>query len=138
MSVRSTSCPPQGDVDGESTGWTPAAAGGLGDRIVVGVDYLMTDDQVQRIREEPVRIAYRGLSLVVQASARVSRLEQFERYDRHAELEVVHSGDVVAYIARDSEDQRLFFTARMFDVGLLGWGSRTLMDGIAAVLGEDG
>ncbi len=48
----------------------------------------------------------------------------------------MHGGDVVAYIARDSEDQRLFFTARMFDVGRLGWGSRTLMDGIAAVLGE--
>ncbi|AJW80668.1 hypothetical protein DZF93_04050 [Clavibacter michiganensis subsp. insidiosus] len=104
--------------------------------MVIGVDYLMTDDQVQRIREEPVHVAYRGLALVVQASGRVSRLEQFERYDRHAELEVVHGDDVVAYIARDSEDQRLFFTARMFDVGLLGWGTRTLMDGIAAVLGE--
>ncbi|UQB17884.1 hypothetical protein LIX22_002955 (plasmid) [Clavibacter nebraskensis] len=104
--------------------------------MVVGVDYLMTDEQVERIRDEPVHVAYRGLALVVQGSARVSRLEQFERYDRHAELEVVHGGDVVAYIARDCEDQRLFFTARMFDVGLLGWGSRTLMDGIAAVLGE--
>ncbi|MFH6680983.1 hypothetical protein [Clavibacter michiganensis] len=50
------------------------------------MDYLMTDEQVEQIREEPVRVAYRGLSLVVQASGRVSRLEQFERYDRHAEF----------------------------------------------------
>ncbi len=91
--------------------------------MVVGVDYLMTDDQVQRIRDAPVRVAYRGLSLVVQASARVSRLEQFERYDRHAELELVHGGDVVAYIARASEEQRLFFTPQTFDVGVLGFGS---------------
>ncbi|WP_414172998.1 hypothetical protein [Clavibacter tessellarius] len=96
----------------------------------------MTDDQVHRVRDEPVRVAYRGLALVVQASARVSRLEQFERYDRHAELEVVHDGEVVAYIARDSEDQRLFFTPQTFDVGVLGFGSHALMDGIAAVLGE--
>ncbi|WP_316314973.1 hypothetical protein, partial [Clavibacter michiganensis] len=120
----------------ECTASTTAAAGGAGGRMVVGVDYLMTDEQVQRIREEPVRVAYRGLSLVVQASARVSRLEQFERYDRHAELELVHGGDVVAYIARDSEEQRLFFTPQTFDVGVLGFGSHTLMDGIAAVLGE--
>ena len=115
---------------------TAAAVGGASGRIVVRVDYVMTDEQVQRIREEPVHVGYRGLALVVQASAKVSRLEQFERYDRHAELDVVHGGDVVAYIARDSEEQRLFFTARMFDIGLLGFGARTLMDGIAAVLGE--
>ncbi|MWJ14250.1 hypothetical protein DOT98_15695 [Clavibacter michiganensis subsp. michiganensis] len=101
--------------------------------MVEGVDYLMTDDRVQRIREEPVRVAYDGHVLIVQASERLSRLELFER---RAELEVVLGDEVVAYIARDSAEQRLFWSARMFDVGILGFGSNTLMGGIHAALGQ--
>jgi hypothetical protein len=98
-----------------------------------GVDYLMTDARVQRIREEPVRVAYDGHVLIVQASERLSRLELFER---RAELEVLLGDEVVAYIARDSAEQRLFWSARMFDVGILGFGSNTLMSGIHAALGQ--
>jgi hypothetical protein len=98
-----------------------------------GVDYLMTDARVQRIREEPVRVAYDGHMLIVQASERLSRLELFER---RAELEVLLGDEVVAYIARDSAEQRLFWSAHMFDVGILGFGSNTLMGGIHAALGQ--
>jgi hypothetical protein len=97
------------------------------------VDYLMTDDRVQRIREEPVRVAYDGHVLIVQASERLSRLELIER---RAELEVLLGDEVVAYIARDSPEQRLFWSTRMFDVGILGFGSNTLMGGIHAALGQ--
>jgi hypothetical protein len=101
--------------------------------MVVSVEYLMTDARVQRIREEPVRIAYDGHVLIVQASERVSRLELFER---RAELEALLGDEVVVYIARDSAEQRLFWSARMFDVGILGFGSNTLTGGIHAALGQ--
>jgi hypothetical protein len=101
--------------------------------MVVSVKYLMTDDRVQRIRQEPVRVAYDGNVLTVQASERLSRLELFER---RAELEVLLGDEVVVYIARDSAEQRLFRPARMFDVGILGFGSNTLKGGIHAALGQ--
>jgi hypothetical protein len=101
--------------------------------MVVSVECLMTDDRVQRIRQEPVRVAYDGNVLTVQASERLSRLELFER---RAKLEVLLGGEVLVYIARDSAEQRLFWSARMFDAGILEFGSNTLMGGIHAALGQ--
>jgi hypothetical protein len=115
---------------GTACGAPPAS--GDRHRIVEAVDYLMTDKRVQRIREEPVQVAYNGHVLLVRASERLSRVELVER---RAELEIVCGGEVVAYIARDSDSQRQFWTARTFDVGVVGVASTSLMEGIDATLG---
>ncbi|UQB17882.1 hypothetical protein [Clavibacter nebraskensis] len=98
------------------------------------MDSILTDDLVDRIREDPMQTSYGGTLITVRRSDQLSPPGDLQQ---RAVLEVVKFDDpdtVVVYICPYNGDERAFFSAQMFGAGVVGKVANVLSDGLRQTL----
>ncbi len=99
-----------------------------------GMEYILTDDLVERIRKDPLTVTYGGQLLTVRASEQVSPPGPLQQ---RALLEVVAfdgPDTVLVYICPYDGDERAFWSAQMFGAGVLGEVTNQLSEGLRRTL----